>query len=130
MSADVDDIDDMESPLTLSQIRPIKGTHAFVIFSLQDICAGESITVRYTEDESYFANKACQCSNCTGKSCEAPRQERGQKKRKTYRRGKKERQRREHRELREQVAHTLNREAAHSCYGSDSPVESCNMGLP
>ena len=46
----------------VSQFFPIKNTHAYILVTLVDIKAGESITVKYT-DTGYYAD-GCLCASC------------------------------------------------------------------
>ena len=54
----------MSSALTKKiQFGPIKGTHAYVLWAIRDIEVGDSITVQYTLDTSYFPDGCC-CGTC------------------------------------------------------------------
>lgn len=61
-------------PLMLKAFRQfswIKGSRAYVIWTLRDIGKGESITLRYRDEKegSYFSdNSPCSCETCTGRS--------------------------------------------------------------
>jgi len=54
------------------KFKPINGTHACMIWSLQNIEPGSSITVCYTKDDTYFSNGPCLCTTCTGHPIAAP----------------------------------------------------------
>jgi hypothetical protein len=43
---------------------PIIGSNAYALCTLRSISAGESITVKYTDDKSYFGGQACGCATC------------------------------------------------------------------
>jgi hypothetical protein len=48
----------------LTQIRPIKGSHAHVLISIADIHPGDAITVSYTKDGYHDPSQPCLCSTC------------------------------------------------------------------
>ncbi|PPQ87401.1 hypothetical protein CVT25_007990 [Psilocybe cyanescens] len=47
-----------------SQIMSIPNSQAFALCTLQQIQAGQSITVHYAADGSYFKGKICGCASC------------------------------------------------------------------
>jgi hypothetical protein len=50
--------------LIMSQIVPIKDTHAYTVITLRDIHPQESITVSYTATGYYEAEQQCMCASC------------------------------------------------------------------
>ena len=55
------------------QFKSVKNSHAYLLMSIRDIEAGEPITVKYTEDKSYFP-EGCRCKTCNPQNPpEAPR---------------------------------------------------------
>jgi len=46
------------------QIMPIPNSYAYTLCTLREIQAGESITVNYATDGSYFGDKPCGCATC------------------------------------------------------------------
>jgi len=46
------------------KIKAIKGSYAFVIYTLEDIEPDEAITVCYTDDRTYFEGGKCLCQSC------------------------------------------------------------------
>ncbi|KAF8803051.1 hypothetical protein BYT27DRAFT_7044026, partial [Phlegmacium glaucopus] len=46
------------------QIMPIPNSFAYTLCTLQKIEAGQSITLNYAADGSYFGDKACGCATC------------------------------------------------------------------
>ncbi|KAF8960540.1 hypothetical protein BDZ97DRAFT_1665748 [Flammula alnicola] len=46
------------------QIMPIRNSYAYALFALRTIEAGESLTVNYAKDGSYFGGKPCGCATC------------------------------------------------------------------
>ncbi|KAF8059086.1 hypothetical protein FPV67DRAFT_1427193 [Lyophyllum atratum] len=46
-----------------TQFYPIKGSHAYSVLTIRPIEPGQSITVCYTEDQSYFTDR-CKCQTC------------------------------------------------------------------
>jgi hypothetical protein len=42
----------------------VKDSHAYMLWSIAEIKADATITVRYTKDSSYFAGKDCACATC------------------------------------------------------------------
>lgn len=47
----------------LLQFKSIKNTHAYLLWSIVEIDQGDPITVKYTEDSSYFPH-GCGCKSC------------------------------------------------------------------
>lgn len=43
---------------------PVHRTHAYTLFTLRAIDPGESITVSYANDGSYFEGHQCACATC------------------------------------------------------------------
>jgi hypothetical protein len=54
---------DMINGNNLSQFKSVKGSHAYLLWSLRDIDEGEPITLQYTADDSYFP-EGCGCKTC------------------------------------------------------------------
>jgi hypothetical protein len=83
------------------QMKPIKGTHAFIIYTIRAIKNDESITIKYTEDgRSFFGSSQCRCSTCVGRDIRAEKRRREEPEtdalaKRTRRCGRRERKRKE-----------------------------------
>jgi hypothetical protein len=63
----------MKANLCILQFKSVKNSHAYLLMSIKDIESGEPITVKYTEDKTYFP-EGCGCKTCNPQNPpEAPR---------------------------------------------------------
>ncbi|KAF9534092.1 hypothetical protein CPB83DRAFT_805179 [Crepidotus variabilis] len=56
------------------QFMAIPQSHAFTLVTLVEVKKGQSITVKYSDDDSYFGHGECRCGTCSGEAPQAKRQ--------------------------------------------------------